>query len=127
MSQISWLLEAARKIEVKENHLDNLCDLINNNKNSNSKDIITLRDNLCDLIKERQSRSNNGRFLSKKYNKSLSKYTGIYLNEGKWVAYIDKEKYRFATKELAEKYFEDEYKRLKMDVKTRLRDGYRIK
>ena len=117
MSQISWLLEAARKIEVKENHLDN--------KNSNSKDIITLRDNLCDLIKERQSRSNNGRFLSKKYNKSLSKYTGIYLNEGKWVAYIDKEKYRFATKELAEKYFEEEYKRLKMDVKTRLRDGYK--
>ena len=117
MAKISWLLEAARKIEVKENYPDN--------KNSNSKDIIKLRDNLCDLIKERQSRSNNGRFLSKKYNKSLSKYTGIYLNESKWVLYIHKEKYRFATKELAEKYFEDEYKRLKIDVKTRLRDGYK--
>jgi len=127
MSHISWLLEAARKIEVKENYADNVCDLINNNKNSNSNNIIELRDNASELIKIRQFRSNNGRFLSKKYDITQSKYTGIYLNEGRWVAYVDKEKHRFATKEIAEKFFENECKKLKIDPNIRLRSGYKIK
>ena len=133
MSQISWLLEAARKIEVIENIdttslSDNVCNLINKNtQNSNNSNIIEFGNNTSDLIKIRQSRSNNGRFLSKKYDKTQSKYVGIYINEGKWVAYVNKEKHRFATKDNAEKFFEDECKKLKIDPNIRLRSGYKIK
>ena len=104
MTKINLLLEAARKIEIEE-----------------------VSSHLTKLVKSYQTRTKNGKFASLKYNNNSdhSKYIGVYLNEKKWIAYINKEKYRFDTKEKAEKYIENEYIKLKINPITKLRDGYK--
>ena len=116
MAYINWLIEAAKKIEENESCFTN--------KPSN-EEIEEVASHLTKLVKSYQSRAKNGKFLSKKYDTTQSKYVGIYKNEGKWVAYIDKEKYRFKTKKEAEKYFENQCKKLHINLHTKLRYGYK--
>ena len=116
MAYINWLIEAAKKIEQNESCFTN--------KPSN-EEIEEVASHLTKLVKSYQSRAKNGKFLSKKYDTTQSKYVGVYLNENRWSLHINKEKYRFATKEIAEKFFENECKKLKINPETRLRYGYK--
>jgi len=138
MAYFNWLIEAANRIDQNEKdtkyfkpitstpiqptpQVSSISPISDISEISSTSETVY---QLVNLVQSHQSRSKNGKFLPKTYDKTQSKYVGVYLNEKRWTVYIYKEKYRFNTKIEAEKFFVKECKNNNIDIKSKLRNGW---
>ena len=120
----NMLLKAASVID-NDCKNNNFYSNDSDNDNDNVNDIILSQPKESSPSKLKLYRTNTGQFISKKWDNKQSKYIGVYINDGRWTVNIAKVKTRFNTLQEAEQFFIEKCKKLKINYKLKIREGFK--